>query len=521
MFYVQEYGATGDGTTFDTQAIQRTIQACVQAGGGTVAFDSGRYLTAPFELFSNVTLQLEAGATLLASPRIDDYFQVGSAVESARTGLIYARGASHITITGWGTIDLNGLAFMDMNLRHVPDVDGSHTRQGARYMSEPELGDGPAEFFDRPGDSLQFIECAHVTLQNITILDAPDWTVRFGNCNNVAVLNLTLLNNELISNSDGLHFTSCRNVRVANCHIVAGDDAIAITGYGALEQPTENIVVSNCTLTSRSSGIRAGIVGNLSNCVFQNLVIHANRGIGIFVRQEESVRNLLFSDIIIHTRLHTGNWWGQGEPIHISALRDHHPTRLGTISDIRFSNIQAVSESGIVLYGCEESKLENIAFDRVDLTIVPSKLQDSYGGNFDLRPTDDPSLSLFAHDESALYANYVKGLHIHDFRLRWRDEPASYCTHAIECEHSEDINIEGFVGRQAHVESEQAVIALNVASKVSIRNCTATTGSGTFLAAQNVASAKWFMGNDLAEAKKLANVQKLPFQQMNNILPES
>ena len=82
----------------------------------------------------------------------------------------------------------------------------------------------------------------------------------------------------------------------------------------------ENVAVSNCTLSSRSAGVRVGYGPNpIRNCVFQNLVIrNSNRGLGLFVRQEGSIENVLFNNIVIQTRLHTGHWWGKGEPIHLS-----------------------------------------------------------------------------------------------------------------------------------------------------------------------------------------------------------
>ena len=62
-------------------------------------------------------------------------------------------------------------------------------------------------------------------------------------------------------------------------------------------------------------------MNTIRNCVFENLVIRdPNRGLGLFVHQEGSIENVLFNNIIIQTRLHTGHWWGKGEPIHISVL---------------------------------------------------------------------------------------------------------------------------------------------------------------------------------------------------------
>src|SRR5207253_3015409 len=99
--------ATGNGTTKDTTAIQKAIDACT--GGGTVVFTKGAYLTAPLFLKSNITLNVESGATLLGSETTSDYtVQSGEKVATPILALINADGASNITITGSGVINGQG-----------------------------------------------------------------------------------------------------------------------------------------------------------------------------------------------------------------------------------------------------------------------------------------------------------------------------------------------------------------------------------------------------------------------------
>src|ERR1700733_8123422 len=70
---VASYGAKADGKTLNTKAINQAISACSMAGGGTVIFPAGAYLTGSINLLNNVTLQLEAGAVLMASTNLADY----------------------------------------------------------------------------------------------------------------------------------------------------------------------------------------------------------------------------------------------------------------------------------------------------------------------------------------------------------------------------------------------------------------------------------------------------------------
>ena len=84
---------------------------------------------------------------------------------------------------------------------------------------------------------------------------------------------------------------------------------------------------------------------------------------------------MISSNIIIGTRLHSGQWWGHGEPIHISSVPGLGSKETGTISNIRFSNITAVSETGMVIYASGEGLIRNIYFDNVNLTIVKVHLK--------------------------------------------------------------------------------------------------------------------------------------------------
>ena len=109
---VRDYGASGNGKTKDTQAIQKAIEACAQKGAGVVYFPPGSYLSGTITLKSNLTLDIEAGATLLASPDVEDYpllpnpYQPESRRDSA---LIYGEGLENVTITGLGMIEGQGI----------------------------------------------------------------------------------------------------------------------------------------------------------------------------------------------------------------------------------------------------------------------------------------------------------------------------------------------------------------------------------------------------------------------------
>jgi polygalacturonase len=111
VYNVRTFGATGDRKTLDTAAIQKTIDAAHAGGGGVVYFPAGAFLSGTVFLKSNVTLYLAPGATLLGSTRIQDYNP---------KHLIYAKDVENIAIEGGGTIDGQGDAFLDKDLKPLP-----------------------------------------------------------------------------------------------------------------------------------------------------------------------------------------------------------------------------------------------------------------------------------------------------------------------------------------------------------------------------------------------------------------
>jgi hypothetical protein len=147
--------------------------------------------------------------------------------------------------------------------------------------------------------------------------------------------------------------------------------------------------------------------------------------------------------MVISTRLHSGQWWGHGEPIHISSVPGLGNTQTGSISHIRFSNISASSESGILIYASSKGLINDIRFDKVSVSIKQSPLADGYGGNFDLRPTNDVRLGIFKHSIPAFYSYQADDLSIKDMNVHWGKGLPSYFTHSIECTNFDMITIDG------------------------------------------------------------------------------
>jgi len=463
-FPVTAFGAAGDGKTINTASIQRAITTCYEQGGGSVIIPAGVFLTGTLSLKSRVNLVLQPGAVLMGSSVLSDY-RSDSLPGYGRVyyGILYTENAEQVSITGQGTIDGNEEAFFNWNQAKKIEWGGTRfTRQKDSFRKVTAgIGDGPVVPFERPRQMVIFSNCKKILIRDVSLNKSPFWTLHLADCDDAVISGVRILTSPLTPNSDGLDLTSCRNIRVSDCNIRTGDDAIAITGYAAhfelpgfknIRQVSENITVTNCTLQSSSSGIRIGFLDQnpirnvqISNCT----ITGSNRGIGIFVRDEGSIENISVANLTIETRLFSGDWWGNGEPIHISAVRGRANGPLGRIRGVTFRDIFCSGESGLLVFGSEESAIEDLKFENVNLTLSGSGMNSTAGGNIDLRGCLKDSLQLFSHDLPGLLIRYGRNITVSGFSLVWSGDLQPWHTWGIEAELVQDLEIRQFHGSSA------------------------------------------------------------------------
>ncbi|WP_223649266.1 glycoside hydrolase family 28 protein [Hymenobacter psoromatis] len=476
-YSVRAYGAVADGRTVTTAAIQKAVDACTKAGGGTVEVPAGIYLTGTINLKTNVNLHLDDGAVLKGSPILSDYQTYSvPGFGTNHYGILYSVHADNVSLTGPGTVDGNNEVFYDFTQAKTLDTATTrYTRQKNNYRHVASgIGDGPVVPKDRPRQMVIFSQCTHVRVIDVSLLNSPFWTMHFADCDAVNVDGIRLWSGLLVPNADGIDVSSSSNVTIENCDIRSGDDALAIVGYdhhfeiagfSGLKHPCENINISNCNLQSYSSGIRIGFLDqntvrnvNVSNCNITN----STRGINISLRDEGSLENLTFDNIRIETKLRTGDWWGNGEPIHISAIRGNadKSVKMGRIKNVRFSNITCRGENGILLYGTAESPLQDVQFHNITFDFVDSPLNSVAGGNVDLRGNLDPKLGLFARDIPGFLAEHINGLTVDNFKLNWDGAKAPFLSNGLEVNHFTGLRIRDFQGTGAPGNAKAQPISL-------------------------------------------------------------
>lgn len=452
IYDVTEFGAITNGKILTTESIQKAIDRCAEEGGGVVYVPKGDYLVGTINLRSDVEFRMETGARLIATTDLSQYQQHNDEL----AGVFYTENASNVSITGHGVIFGQGMEFMYADSAKV--ISGpvlNYVRQGKDLRKVTEgIGDGPLYPKDRFHQMIVFSNCTDVELHDFKCIDSPYWCFLIVHCDRVTVHNLKIDNNLLIPNSDGLDIISSNNVNVSDCHISCGDDAVVVAGYDwhfgdpgfqRITRPSRNINITNCILRSRSSAIRIGgwDQNTMSDYNFSNIDIYdSNCGIGICVRDYAGLENVNFSNFNIHTRLHTGDWWGNGEPIKITALRGRESVP-GAIRNLRFTNISCEGENSIVIYAAPECTIENIDFTNFDFRLKQGILDPVAGGNFDFRPTSVADKEFFASTTPIVYLENASNVRMTNGTMFW-DKTVSepYFNVPIEAHHINSLTLE-------------------------------------------------------------------------------
>lgn len=379
MQNITNYNAVGDGKTLNTAMIQAAIDACAEAGGGSVVVPPGVFVSGTLRLRSNTFLYLEAGAVLKGSGNLDDYpaHEFWHNEWKETRSLIYALGEENLGITGQGTIDLNDEPFFDWNRLRL-GIEKPDPNALADWQREQAV----VQDLPRPNQPVFFHDCRRLLFEGVEFRRSPCWTLTCSACTDVKIRGITINNHLQVPNNDGIHISACKDVVISDCVIHCGDDCVAVSCITDWERWCENVMVTNCTLVSRSAGVRVGhLASKVRNVVFSNLVLaDGNRGVGIFAGDGGRVENILAQNLVLHTHLFVGDWWGKGEPLVISAADSD-----GQIVGVSVRNVIAQSENGIVIVG-KDKNIQDVALSGWRLTLTPGMNRPLLGKVIDLQP---------------------------------------------------------------------------------------------------------------------------------------
>ncbi len=390
---MKKAGANASGKKLITALINKTIDKLNANGGGTLFFPAGTYLTGSIKMKSNITLHLEAGATLLFSDNFDDYLpyvemRYEGVMMKSFTPLIYAVDAENITIKGEGTLEGQGKKWWDELFKVMIDLKDNGVRDVNKYQkmwdeandvnglyaetNEDYIGTLQRRFFRPP--FIQTLRCKNIKIEGITIQNSPFWTVNPQFSENIKISGITI-NNPKSPNTDGINPESCKNVHISDCHISVGDDCITIKSGRDLQGrrlgvPCENITITNCTMLSGHGGVvigseMSGSVRNItiSNCVFdgtdRGIRLKSTRGRGGVV-ENIRVNNIVMRNI-------------QREAIILDLKYSKMPEepvsdRTPIFRNVHISNLTGVDvRIPIYIRGLEESPITDITISNIDI----------------------------------------------------------------------------------------------------------------------------------------------------------
>ena len=318
---VRDHGAKGDGSQLDTKALQSAIDAVSAKGGGVVVVPPGRYLTGTLRLRTGVTLHLAPGSVILGSKDLSHYPETAAGIRSytdnyTDKSLIYAEGSERVGIEGAGILDGQGAAFK------------------GPYKVRPYM--------------IRMINCRDVSIHDVRMVDSPMWVQHYLQCEDVHISGIRV-RSRVNANNDGIDIDGCSRVRISDCDIWSGDDAIVLKSTTA--RPCRDVVISNSVLSSVCNALKLGTESNggFEDIVMTNCSVYDTRLAGIAIECVDGgtlarviASNITMRNVGCPLFIRLGD---RGRPF----TEGQERPGVGTLRDVTVSNVYATAAGNI---GC-------------------------------------------------------------------------------------------------------------------------------------------------------------------------
>jgi len=416
---VSRFGAVGDGKAIETDAINKAIDAAVAAGGGTVVFHRGIYLSGSIHLKSHVALFLDHGAILEAGP-IDK--APCDAPEPNQWERFQDFGHSH-----WHNSLIWGEDLDDVAIYGTGIIRGTTLSRSANPNSPAGTGN----------KAIAFKNSRNVTIRDITIAHGGHFAILA-----TGVDNLTVDNAKIDTNRDGIDVDACRNVRISNLTVNSPfDDGICLkSSYGlGVARATENVTITNCQVSGFDEGtyldgtykrtvkyggardtgptgrIKFGTEssGGFKNVTVTNSVFTYCRGLAIETVDGGDTEDIAIDNITMRDIATAPIFIRRGNRARTPGEPPPGAMRRITISNIVASGVrdpQGILISGIPNYPIEDLRLSNIRIHytgggtAADASLDPEEKEKDY-----------PEPNMFGRlPVYALFARHVTGLDVRD-----------------------------------------------------------------------------------------------------------
>ena len=390
-------GAVGDGATLNTDAIQSAIDECSAAGGGTISFPAGRYLTGTIRIKSNVTLRLDDRATLLGSADPADYRNLDPFIDGSGNpmghALIVALDADHVGLEGHGTIDGQNA---ELQARQKP------------YTMRPFL--------------VRWVRCTDISVRDVHLTNPGAWTLNFFQSKGAVIEGVTIRSREpQLRNTDGINLDSCENVRVRNCDVVSGDDALVIKSTSAA-RPSRDIQAIHCQLSTRTNAIKLGTesIGGFENISISDCQITHTKmaGIALYAVDGGDLRDVTISDITMD---------GVIVPISIrlgSRLKTFRagdlPKLTGKLREVTIKNVNArnIELIGLLINGVPGHPVEALTLENIQMELPGGGTAEAAKVQLPEKESAYPEFDTFGKimPTYGIYARHVRGVKFQNVR---------------------------------------------------------------------------------------------------------
>jgi len=460
LYDVRAFGAKGDGQTLDTAAINKAIDAAAAAGGGTINFSAGTYLSVSIHLKSNITLHLNQGATILAADTIpgkvtydlpepnqwDMYQDFGHS--HWQNSLIWGVGLENVSIVGPGLIDGKGLTRRSPRPRRVsqpgdrPVTLGGQT--GARPQSPLGEDDDPSVMNGLGNKAISLKLCRNVLLRDFSILNGGHFALLA-----TGVDNLTIDNVKVDTNRDGFDIDSCRNLRISNCSVnTPNDDAIVLKSSYALgfARATENVTITNCAVSGYDIGslldgtykrnvteapdrdgptgrIKLGTESNggYKNIAISNITFDHCRGLALETVDGGSLEDVTITNITMRDVVNSPIFLRLGR-----RMRGPAGAAVGQLRRVNISNIVAYnvdSRYAAIIAGLPEHDVEDVTLNNIRVVYRGGGKKEQADAQPPERETNYPEPSMFGDIPAAgFFLRHTKGVTLSNIELRYLSE---------------------------------------------------------------------------------------------------
>lgn len=502
-FVVTDYGVNGKIDQKDTTAFQKAIDECHAAGGGIVNVPPGVYRLGRVILKDNVTINLHAGAILRPSVDRTDYPAIAGAPDSnyqasrgenalsCRFAVLYAYRARNIAVVGKGKLIGDAKSFW--KVKATGDFPKWNTVAPQYYFT-------PNAF--RPIMVL-FEDCENAAVHDVTIEDSPCYSGWFAGCRYLKIANVSILNDLAGPNTDGFHFSSCRNVHLTDCDFVCGDDCIAIDPNH--RGPSCNFTITGCTFKTSVnvfriySGLDPGLPsdmprGRVAGISASNCSVEDASGVFNITAERGDIQRVVFSNFSI-------NMDYRGSAFFFLTIAG------GDIRDVALNNMTIRANGAGVISGEGGGKISRIALDGIRYEMFPrTKLY----GNMMPEPFPWSSHHFAPYN---LYIRHAEDIKLHNIQVTWRESdlvdlakiPGGKSTWScIDCYDVSGLDIDGVACSPCGLESP--TILLNQVKRALIVGCRSLPGTKVFLQLAGRSENISLIGNDLSEADTICKV---------------